>query len=83
MKIDSMAAAFCPAITSSVSAVGSFKALPSAAFVKVSKLVNLPDLVPGCDDPYVYPETRTAGPYLADDHDGETYRQSTRCRSAI
>ena len=47
------------------------KAPPPAPFQKVSKLVKLPDFVPGLGDLYVDPATLPAGPFLAYDHDGK------------
>ncbi len=72
MKIHLMAAALCLAIASPVFAAESFeKAPPPAPFQKVSKLVKLPDFVPGLGDLYVDPKTLPAGPFLAYDHDGK------------
>jgi hypothetical protein len=47
------------------------KAPPPAPFQKVSKLVKLPDFIPGIGDLYVDPKTLPAGPFLAYDHDGK------------
>ena len=47
------------------------KAPPPAPFQKVSKLVTLPDFLPGLGDLYVDPATLPAGPFLAYDHDGK------------
>jgi hypothetical protein len=47
------------------------KAPPPAPFQKVSKLVKLPDFLPGIGDLYVDPATLPAGPFLAYDHDGK------------
>ena len=47
------------------------KAPPAAPFQKVSKLVKLPDFIPGIGDLYVDPATLPAGPFLAYDHDGK------------
>src|SRR5262245_23774927 len=47
------------------------KAPPPAPFQKVSKLVKLPDFIPGIGDLYVDPATIPAGPFLAYDHDGK------------
>jgi hypothetical protein len=46
------------------------RAPPPAPFQKVSKLVKLPDFIPGIGDLYVDPATLPAGPFLAYDHDG-------------
>lgn len=46
------------------------QAPPPAPFQKVSKLVKLPDFIPGIGDLYVDPDTLPAGPFLAYDHDG-------------
>ena len=46
------------------------KAPPPAPFQKVSKLVKLPDFLPGIGDLYVDPATLPAGPFLAYDHNG-------------
>jgi hypothetical protein len=72
MKIHLIAAALCLAIASPALAAESFdKAPPPAPFQKVSKLVKLPDFVPGLGDLYVDPKTLPAGPFLAYDHDGK------------
>ena len=47
------------------------KAPPPAPFEKVSKLVKLPDFLPGLGELYVDPKTLPAGPFLAYDHDGK------------
>ncbi|MEO8668800.1 MAG: DUF5602 domain-containing protein [Bauldia sp.] len=44
---------------------------PPAPFQKVSKLVKLPDFLPGIGDLYVDPATLPAGPFLAYDRDGK------------
>jgi hypothetical protein len=47
------------------------KAPPDGAYQKVSKLVPLPDFVPGLGTLYVDPTTLPAGPFLAYDRQGE------------
>jgi hypothetical protein len=47
------------------------KAPPSGAYEQVSKLVKLPDFLPGLGQLYVDPATLPAGPFLAYDHDGK------------
>ena len=44
---------------------------PPAPFQKVSKLVKLPDFLPGIGDLYVDPATLPAGPFLAYDRKGK------------
>ncbi len=44
---------------------------PAAPFQPVSKLVTLPDFLPGMGQLYVDPATLPAGPFLAYDHDGK------------
>lgn len=44
---------------------------PAAPYQQVSKLVPLPDFVPGLGELYVDPATLPAGPFLAYDHDGK------------
>lgn len=46
------------------------KAPPAAPFQEVSKLVKLPEFLPGLGQLYVDPATLPAGPFLAYDHDG-------------
>lgn len=46
------------------------KAPPSAPYEKVSKLVKLPDFLPGLGTLYVDPKTLPDGPFLAYDHKG-------------
>ncbi|HEY8594514.1 MAG TPA: DUF5602 domain-containing protein [Devosiaceae bacterium] len=46
------------------------KAPPAAPFQQVSKLVKLPDFIPGLGQLFVDPATLPAGPFLAYDHDG-------------
>jgi hypothetical protein len=47
------------------------KAPPSGAYKQVSKLVKLPDFLPGLGQLYVDPATLPAGPFLAYDRDGK------------
>ncbi len=47
------------------------KAPPPAPYQKVSKLVKLPDFLPGIGTLYVDPKTLPAGPFLAYDHQGK------------
>lgn len=46
------------------------KAPPGGAYQQVSKLVPLPDFLPGLGTLYVDPATLPAGPFLAYDHQG-------------
>lgn len=46
------------------------KAPPGGAYQQVSKLVPLPDFLPGLGTLYVDPASLPAGPFLAYDHDG-------------
>jgi hypothetical protein len=46
------------------------KAPPGGAYQQVSKLVPLPDFLPGLGTLYVDPSTLPAGPFLAYDHQG-------------
>jgi hypothetical protein len=59
------------AVPASAAEMAVDKAPPSAPFQKVSKLVKLPDFIPGIGDLYVDPATLPAGPFLAYDHDGK------------
>lgn len=43
---------------------------PEAPYEQVSKLVKLPDFIPGLGQLFVDPATLPAGPFLAYDHDG-------------
>jgi len=47
------------------------KAPPGGAYQQVSKLVPLPDFLPGLGTLYVDPATLPAGPFLAYDHQGK------------
>jgi hypothetical protein len=44
---------------------------PGAPYQQVSKLVKLPDFLPGLGTLYVDPKTLPAGPFLAYDHAGQ------------
>src|SRR5690606_33371353 len=46
------------------------KSPPEAPYKQVSKLVPLPDFIPGLGQLFVDPNTLPAGPFLAYDHDG-------------
>lgn len=46
------------------------KSPPDAPYQQVSKLVKLPDFLPGLGQLFVDPATLPAGPFLAYDHDG-------------
>ena len=52
-------------------AAGVDKAPPPAPYQQVSKLVKLPDFLPGIGDLYVDPATLPAGPFLAYDRKGK------------
>jgi hypothetical protein len=47
------------------------KSPPKGTFQQVSKLVKLPDFLPGMGQLFVDPATLPAGPFLAYDHDGK------------
>jgi hypothetical protein len=47
------------------------KSPPGGKFEAVSKLVKLPDFLPGMGQLFVDPKTLPAGPFLAYDHDGK------------
>lgn len=47
------------------------KSPPAEPYQQVSKLVPLPDFVPGLGQLFVDPATLPAGPFLAYDHDGK------------
>ncbi|MDG4879262.1 hypothetical protein P9273_29725 [Mesorhizobium sp. WSM4935] len=44
---------------------------PAGPYEQVSKLVKLPDFLPGMGQLFVDPATLPAGPFLAYDHDGK------------
>lgn len=47
------------------------KSPPGGEYQAVSKLVKLPDFLPGMGQLFVNPNTLPAGPFLAYDHDGK------------
>jgi hypothetical protein len=47
------------------------QAPPPAPYAKVSKLVALPDFLPGLGQLFIDPATLPAGPFLGYDHDGK------------
>lgn len=47
------------------------KSPPGGSYEAVSKLVKLPDFLPGMGQLFVDPKTLPAGPFLAYDHDGK------------
>ncbi|MCA0030916.1 DUF5602 domain-containing protein [Mesorhizobium sp. B263B2A] len=47
------------------------KSPPAAPYQQVSKLVKLPDFLPGMGQLFVDPATLPVGPFLAYDHDGK------------
>lgn len=47
------------------------KSPPAAPYQQVSRLVKLPDFVPGLGQLFVDPSTLPAGPFLAYDHEGD------------
>lgn len=47
------------------------KSPPAAPYQQVSKLVKLPDFIPGLGQLFVDPASLPAGPFLAYDHDGK------------
>ena len=53
------------------SAADVMKAPPGGAYQQVSKLVKLPDFLPGIGTLYVDPKTLPDGPFLAYDHSGK------------
>jgi hypothetical protein len=59
------------AVPASAAEMAVDKAPPPAPFQKLSKLVKLPDFLPGIGDLYVDPTTLPAGPFLAYDHTGK------------
>jgi hypothetical protein len=58
-------------IASPNTAAAQSKAPPGGAYQPVSKLVPLPDFLPGLGALYVDPASLPAGPYLAYDHQGK------------
>ncbi|MBP7001994.1 DUF5602 domain-containing protein [Amaricoccus sp.] len=63
-----LAAGAIPALAHDAGAFA--KAPPAPPFQEVSKLVKLPEFLPGLGQLYVDPATLPAGPFLAYDHDG-------------
>ncbi|MBZ9811066.1 MULTISPECIES: DUF5602 domain-containing protein [unclassified Mesorhizobium] len=61
-----MATLFCAMAASDVT-----QSPPTAPYAQVSKLVKLPDFLPGMGQLFVDPATLPAGPFLAYDHDGK------------
>ena len=58
------------AMTGTACAADFTKAPPGGDYQQVSKLVALPDFIPGLGTLYVQPATLPAGPFLAYDRDG-------------
>ena len=58
------------AMTGAACAADVAKAPPGGDYQQVSKLVALPDFIPGLGTLYVQPATLPAGPFLAYDRDG-------------
>ena len=59
------------AVAGPAAAAGVQKAPPPAPYQQVSKLVKLPDFLPGLGTLYVDPRTLPDGPFLAYDHQGK------------
>ena len=57
-------------MTGAACAADVMKAPPGGDYQQVSKLVALPDFIPGLGTLYVQPATLPAGPFLAYDRDG-------------
>ncbi|UDL90422.1 hypothetical protein LGH82_03355 [Mesorhizobium sp. PAMC28654] len=69
-----LALALVVTMASSLCAMGATKftqAPPPAPYQQVSKLVKLPDFLPGMGQLFVDPATLPAGPFLAYDHEGK------------
>jgi hypothetical protein len=71
MRIACLALATLLAGTLAAAAQDVSKSPPPAPYQQVSKLVKLPDFVPGLGQLFVDPATLPAGPFLAYDHDGK------------
>jgi hypothetical protein len=71
MKILSLALAALLAGSFPALAQDITKSPPPAPYQQVSKLVKLPDFLPGLGQLFVDPATLPAGPFLAYDHDGK------------
>ncbi|MGQ0485894.1 MAG: DUF5602 domain-containing protein [Hyphomicrobiales bacterium] len=71
MKIIALALALTAAGSLPAMAAGQVaKSPPDAPYQQVSKLVKLPDFLPGLGQLFIDPATLPAGPFLAYDHDG-------------
>lgn len=73
MRRNLIALAACGILALSTVPVGARslkKAPPPAPYKEVSKLVKLPDFIPGIGTLYVNPKTLPDGPFLAYDHKG-------------
>lgn len=71
MKLPSMAMALLAAGLFATAAEAEVaKAPPGGSYQQVSKLVKIPDFLPGLGQLFVDPATLPAGPFLAYDHDG-------------
>ena len=66
LALAALLAGSLPALAQDIS-----KSPPPAPYQQVSKLVKLPDFVPGLGQLFVDPATLPAGPFLAYDHDGK------------
>lgn len=71
MRTLAVAVAMVAAGAFAANAVEVEKAPPGAPYQQVSKLVKLPDFLPGLGQLFVDPKTMPAGPFLAYDHDGK------------
>ena len=71
MRFVSLALAALVAGTLVAQAQDVSKSPPPAPYQQVSKLVKLPDFLPGIGQLFVDPATLPAGPFLAYDHDGK------------
>jgi len=64
-------AALCLSTLPALAGEQVMKAPPGGSYQQVSKLVKLPDFLPGLGQLFVDPETLPAGPFLAYDHAGD------------
>ena len=71
LKLTSLIAAISLLVVSPRTAEAQSKAPPGGAYKEVSKLVALPDFIPGLGTLYVDPASLPAGPFLAYDHQGK------------
>lgn len=73
MKHVLLAIGLAAVLSSSAFAAGAdvTKSPPGGDYKAVSKLVKLPDFLPGMGQLFVEPKTLPAGPFLAYDHDGK------------